>query len=53
MRRAWSEEMRGDEGEMQLDNSMQLRDAETCSREMSGEIGCLNAVLKTSRERES
>ena len=44
--------MRGDEREMQVDDGTQSGDAGTCSREMSGEIGCLNAVLKTLREEE-
>ena len=45
--------MRGDEREMQVDDGTQSGDAGTCSRETSGEIGCLNAALKTSREEDS
>ena len=53
MRGTRGKETRGDEGETQVDDSMQSGDTGTHSSEMSGEIGCLSDVPKTSREGES
>ena len=53
MRGTQSKETRGDKGETQVDDSIQLRDAGTRSSETSGEIGCLNDAPKTLREEES
>ena len=51
LRGAQSEETRGNEGETQLDGSIQLRDTGGHGRETSGELGCPNTASKTLRER--